>query len=124
MTARTLGVGVAIVVATLALHRQPPADATTALTARVTTYIESGVTYSGEWTYVGGAACSWNFPLGSIFALPDGTQVRCNDRGLLYHDPSVEDGWIDIYAPSWEYARWLWAQWSPRTTVTVVQWGP
>jgi hypothetical protein len=63
------------------------------LRVRLTYYTyNSGVTYSGQKTYIGSAACSWNIPLGARVRLPNGPTLVCNDRGLL-----GSTGWIDVY---------------------------
>ena len=62
-------------------------------TVRLTYYLDSGLTYGGGHTYYGSAACSWNFPLGTRFMLPDGEVLVCNDRGRL-----GATGWLDVYA--------------------------
>lgn len=59
---------------------------------RLTYYVEEGRTYGGGTTFPGSTACSWNFPLGTRFALPDGEVFVCNDRGLL-----GSSGWLDLW---------------------------
>lgn len=61
-------------------------------TVRLTYYLESGVTYSGQRTYAGGTACSWNYPIGTRFRFEDGEVVVCNDRGML-----GSSGWLDVW---------------------------
>ncbi len=61
-------------------------------TVRLTFYVESGLTYSGGYTYPGSTACSWNYPLGTTFRLPGGEQFTCNDRGHL-----GSSGWLDLF---------------------------
>jgi hypothetical protein len=78
---------------------------------RLTYYRESGVTYSGEYTYAGSTACSWNFALGTRFVLPDGEEFVCNDRGML-----GSTGWLDLFRrPD------LAAKYGPYVTVEVVR---
>lgn len=68
------------------------------LYVRMTYYTyNSGITASGGRVYNGSTACSFNFPFGTEFRLSDGSIVTCNDRGLLYFDPRVFAGWLDIY---------------------------
>lgn len=61
-----------------------------------------GLMYNGQRVYEGAAACSWNLPIGTQFAIqgdPTGRVYVCADRGLLidtwvdvfFHDP--DDGW-------------------------------
>lgn len=59
---------------------------------RLTYYVEGGVTYSGQQTYMGSTACSWNYPLGTRFVFRDGEVVTCNDRGML-----GSAGWVDVF---------------------------
>ncbi len=85
----------------------------------VTTYLPTGdVTYSGHWPAWGTAACSWDMPLGTRLRFADGFEVECWDRGLLGWD-----GWIDVYAPDWTTAAWVWRQYGPAAVVTVTRWG-
>jgi hypothetical protein len=53
-----------------------------------------GAMYNGEPVYEGAAACSWDLPLGTRFAIegdPTGRIYVCADRGIL------PDTWVDIY---------------------------
>lgn len=59
---------------------------------RLTYYVGGGVTYSGQQTYMGSTACSWNYPLGTAFTFRDGERVVCNDRGML-----GSSGWLDVF---------------------------
>jgi hypothetical protein len=79
---------------------------------RLTHYVHSGITYSGQRTYVGGAGCSWDIPLGQRFRLPDGSMVVCNDRGMLGNGEPYS--WLDLYG------RADTATWGPYITVEVV----
>lgn len=59
----------------------------------LTWYLPTGNrNYSGEWPASGSAACSWNFPIGTVFVLPQGHVYRCDDRGHL-----GSTGWLDAY---------------------------
>lgn len=59
---------------------------------RLTFYVESGRTYSGQQTYAGSTACSWNWPIGTRFRLPNDEVVTCVDRGRL-----GSSGWLDLW---------------------------
>lgn len=70
------------------------AGASTQVPVRVTHYTWTGSPmYSGIYPYHGAAACSWNFPLGTVLRFWDGRVVTCLDRGLLGWN-----GWVDVYA--------------------------
>ncbi|HEU0072955.1 MAG TPA: hypothetical protein VFS30_03020 [Dehalococcoidia bacterium] len=65
-----------------------------------------GAMYNGEPVYEGAAACSWDLPLGTRFAIDNDPTRRiyvCADRGLL------PDTWVDIYFYSpqdgWDWQR-------------------
>lgn len=65
-----------------------------------------GAMYNGETVYEGAAACSWDLPLGTRFAIDNDPTRRiyvCADRGLL------PDTWVDIYFYSphdgWDWQR-------------------
>ena len=65
-----------------------------------------GDMYNGEPVYEGAAACSWDLPLGTRFAIendPTGRIYVCADRGLL------SDTWVDIFFYSPEEG-WAWQQ--------------
>jgi hypothetical protein len=65
-----------------------------------------GDMYNGEPVYEGAAACSWDLPLGTRFAIqndPTGRIYICADRGLLL------DTWVDIFFYSPEDG-WAWQQ--------------
>lgn len=66
-------------------------------TVRVTYYLPTGSPMaSGNYPYVGAAACSYNYPLGTrLRFLSDGWIVTCEDRGLLGYN-----GWVDVFSPS------------------------
>ena len=87
-------------------------------TNRLTVYLDRGVMYSGYQTHWGAAACSWNYPIGTVLELPDGFQVTCLDRGVL-----GSSGWIDIWVPDWSTGRWLQQRYGDWTTATIVRWG-
>lgn len=74
-----------------------------AVTARVrlTYYNEAGRTYSGQQTYAGSTACSWNWPIGTRFVFRDGELVTCNDRGILGWS-----GWLDVFRQPWLAAKY------------------
>ena len=92
---------------------------TAQMTVRLTVYLPTGhVMHSGYYPFWGAAACSWNFPEGTVLELPDGHRVTCLDRGLL-----GASGWVDIYTPDWATARWVQAYYGPWTTVAIVRWG-
>ena len=59
---------------------------------RLTYYLLTGVTYSGQYTRAGGTACSWNFRIGQRFQFPHGEIFVCNDRGHL-----GDSGWLDVW---------------------------
>lgn len=86
---------------------------------RLTYYLPTGdPMYSGIYPYSGAAACSWNFPIGTVLEFPYGDQVVCLDRGML-----GSSGWVDRFV--WSHGEglyWesLYGQW---TSVTVVRWG-
>jgi hypothetical protein len=94
------------------------ASAEPSTTNRLTYYVLRGTMYSGYQTHWGAAACSWNYPIGTVLELPDGFQVTCLDRGLL-----GSSGWIDIWAPDHATGRWLAQQYGDWTPATVVRWG-
>lgn len=78
---------------------------------RITYYQESGRTYSGQQTYAGSTACSWNWPLYTRFLLPDGEVLTCIDRGRL-----GDLGWLDVWRqPS------LVSKYGPYVDVEVLQ---
>lgn len=82
-----------IVVGELAAPVSPPPVARGySARVRLTYYVHGGATYGGGHTYIGSAACSWNFALGTRFRLPNGEVVTCNDRGLL-----GSSGWLDLF---------------------------
>lgn len=90
----------------------PPVEIGTALRVerlRVTYYTEAGVTYSGQYTRPGSAACSWDLPLYSVLVFADGERVVCLDRGRL------TEPWADL----WRRPD-LAAKYGPYTTVEVV----
>ncbi len=62
---------------------------------RLTYYVEAGRTYSGQQTYAGSTACSWNWPIGTRFVFRDGETVVCNDRGMLGSGNPI--GWLDLW---------------------------
>jgi len=79
----------------VASEKKPVATAAAAsrtVRVRLTYYVEYGVTASGGHPYAGSTACSWNFPFGTRFRLPDGEVFTCNDRGLL-----GSSGWLDLW---------------------------
>jgi len=59
---------------------------------RLTYYVLRGTTANGESVHLGGTACSTNWSFGTLFRLPDGSVVRCNDRGIL-----GKTGWLDVW---------------------------
>lgn len=69
-----------------------PESEPTMARVRLTFYQESGRTYSGQQTYAGSTACSWNYRLSTRFIFRDGESVVCNDRGLL-----GDSGWLDVF---------------------------
>lgn len=72
--------------------------------ACITYYTDTGITYSGVWTYeeytdhlgnviFGVVACSWNIPLYSfIYIHSTGKRYVCLDRGRLGYRT-----WVDVY---------------------------
>lgn len=69
---------------------------------RVTHYEWTGSPmYNGEWPHAGAAACSWNFPLGTVIVFPDGREVVCKDRGAL-----GGYGWVDVYGSRYDIASY------------------
>lgn len=87
-------------------------------TNRVTFYVLRGTMYSGYQTHWGAAACSWNYPIGTVLELPDGFRVTCLDRGHLGWN-----GWIDIWSPDMATGYWLARQYGDWTRATVIRWG-
>ncbi len=84
-----------------------PVESTLPITARVrlTFYMEAGRTFSGEQTYPGSTACSWNWNIGQRFRFAEGEIVTCNDRGMLGWAP----GWLDVWRQPWlvrKYGPW------------------
>ena len=79
------------------------ADVASHRVARITYFREYGLTYSGEPTAPGVAACSWNIPLYSKVRIAGAMTVTCLDRGEL----GFSD-WIDVWAPDGE-------SWVPQT---------
>lgn len=73
-----------------------------ATTVRITYYLPTGSPMaSGRYPYVGAAACSYNYPLGTrLRFVADGWVVTCEDRGLLGYE-----GWVDVFAPSDDWGR-------------------
>jgi hypothetical protein len=68
---------------------------------KVTWHLPTGnLTYSGIKPFVGGAACSWDLPIGAVLVLADNRVVVCLDRGKL-----GADGWVDVYAPDPTFGR-------------------
>jgi hypothetical protein len=87
------------------------------LRVRVTWYLPTGnVMYSGQYPFVGAAACSWNFSIGTRLRLPDGREVTCLDRGRL-----GSAGWVDIFVPTTADGRHVARQYGDWTTVVVVR---
>lgn len=90
---------------------------------RVTFYTPTGNRMaSGTYPFVGAAACSKNFPFGTILELPDGRTVLCLDRGD--GDRHWPNHWIDVFVPTYRaglaeveavYGVW--------TEVVVLRWG-
>jgi hypothetical protein len=89
---------------------------------RVTHYYATGSPmYSGIYPYHGAAACSWNFPIGTVLRFRDGREVTCLDRGRLGWD-----GWVDIYAATWAEGLRIqqsYEYYSGREPVEIVRWG-
>lgn len=110
--------GVVLLGAALAIERVGAAS----MSVRVTHYTWTGSPmYSGIYPYHGAAACSWNFPLGTVLRFRDGREVTCLDRGRLGWD-----GWVDIYADSWLEARRIqqsYEYYSGREPVEILRWG-
>ena len=98
-----------------------PAEASTT-SVRVTHYYATGnPTYSGIYPYHGSAACSWNFPLGTVLQFWDGRVVTCIDRGLLGWN-----GWVDIFAATWAEGRRIqqsYEYYAGREVVEILRWG-
>ena len=100
---------------------QTPGDV---LPVHITTYSATGnPTYSGQMPYEGSAGCSADIPLFSVFALPDGRTVVCNDRGA----DSFMSPHLDVYcnaSPSVCAASVPGAgNWTIPQPVTVITWG-
>lgn len=92
---RRRALGRALVLALLIAVCLPAPKGHSAWVARITYYTFGGVTASGEWTHDGGAACSYDLPLGTtVHFVGTNMTVVCNDRGLL------SSTWIDVWAPS------------------------
>lgn len=112
-------VGAALFGAAFLIER---ATAASVMPVRVTHYYETGnAMYSGIYPYHGAAACSWNFPLGTIVRFADGREVVCLDRGRL-----GDQGWIDIYAATWAEGQRIqqaYEYWWCCEDVEIVRWG-
>ena len=89
---------------------------------RVTHYYATGNPMaSGIYPYHGAAACSFNFPMGTILRFYDGREVTCLDRGRLGWS-----GWVDIFAATWEEAIRIQRSYEYYTgyeSVELVRWG-
>lgn len=86
---------------------------------RVTYYYATGnPTASGWYPYAGSAACSFNFPMGTTLAFPDGRVVVCLDRGRL-----GSEGWVDVFAPSAAYGRDVSQTYGDYSEVVILCWG-
>ena len=100
----------ALLLALLLILALPSVSHAYELEVRLTYYALDGITFSGAWTHWGGAACSWNLPLGTHFWL-GGEEFICNDRGLL-----GSRGWVDLWM-----RKDLADRFGPYTTVDVVE---
>jgi 3D (Asp-Asp-Asp) domain-containing protein len=70
---------------------------------RLSYYLATGnKTTSGVYPYPGSAACSFNFPLGSVLLLAGELELTCEDRGHL-----GSTGWVDVYAESHAEGKWI-----------------
>ena len=99
-----------------------PSTSQAQVPVRVTTYLPTGSPMaSGLWPFEGAAACSWNFPMGTVLELHDGLVITCLDRGDLGN--GVPYSWVDIFLPTLAQASevfWRYGGWS---TARVVRWG-
>ena len=88
----------------------------TATYVHVTFYMATGnPTASGEWPHDGTAGCSADFALGTVFVLPDGRAVRCDDRG---YDEAMRPH-VDLYC-AYDYATCIAMDpWAANWTVPV-----
>lgn len=111
-----------LLIAALLIALQPaptPVRAQTTETMRVTFYTLRGVMYSGYYTHMGAAACSWRFPIGTRIVMSDGFVVTCLDRGM--GDNYWPGYWVDIWAPSyWWGLRYVEGDYGLYDEVTVL----
>jgi len=94
------------------LLRSPVRATHESVDVTLTYYSLRGVTYSGGQTGPGVAACSYNFAMGTRLRLPDGTVVRCEDRGGGLGARHV-DVWVASYEEAIRRGRYT-------ATVTIV----
>ena len=95
MRRRSLGLGVALWLLAGALL-PAPSDATDGMFVRVTFYRDYGVTYYGETTGYGTAACGWAWDEWQELYLPaEDRTVWCSDRG-----GGLSDWQVDVFDPN------------------------
>lgn len=89
-----------------------------AASVSLTYYLPTGNrTASGEWPHQGSAACSYQWPFGTILEFEDGWQVVCLDRGMLGHSH------IDVFVLSHAEGRYLIGKYGTTTDISVARWG-
>lgn len=119
---RAAALGALLLLSLTVLGATHEARASEQTTVRVTHYYATGnPTYSGIYPTHGTAACSWNFPLGTVLRFWDGRVVTCLDRGLLGWS-----GWVDIFAANWAEGRRIqqsYEYYSGYESVEILRWG-
>lgn len=94
------------------------ADDDITVDVRLTYYHATGdPMYNGVYPYPGAAACSWDFPLGTILATANGDVLTCADRGML------PERWVDVFVHTPEEGTRLANQFGPYTRMRVLAWG-
>lgn len=116
-----LGAMLLLVLGGAGTARMAQAESSTT-SVRVTHYYWTGNPMaSGTYPYHGAAACSYNFPFGTMLRFWDGRVVTCLDRGMLGWS-----GWVDIYAASYAEGRRIQAAYeyyNGRESVEILRWG-
>ena len=85
---------------------------------RLTYYHETGdPMYNGVYPRPGAAACSWDFPIGTILSTANGDVLFCADRGML------PERWVDVFVETQEEGQRLTSHYGPYTRMRVLAWG-